>query len=109
MRALSTSPGAEDDMVRGVFINRADSHQMPLKVALDRYLSADTLTKRASTAIREKRRGEIQTLVLEEVDPSAASLTSGFTTCDTRPCRGLSKAAWAIRRRLRSRATSPCR
>jgi integrase len=48
----------EDEMVRGVFINRADSHQMTLKVALDRYLSEVTPTKRPSTAIREKRRGK---------------------------------------------------
>ena len=48
----------EDDMVRGVFINRADSHQLTLKVALDRYLSEITPTKRATTASRELRRAK---------------------------------------------------
>jgi hypothetical protein len=48
----------EDDMVRGVFINRADSHQLTLEVALDRYVSEVTPTKRPSTVIREKRRAK---------------------------------------------------
>jgi integrase len=48
----------EDEMVRGVFINRADSHQLTLSAALDRYLSEITPTKRWTTAIREKRRAK---------------------------------------------------
>jgi integrase len=48
----------EDDMVRGVFINRADSHQLTLSVALERYLAEITPTKRATTAEREKRRAK---------------------------------------------------
>ncbi len=48
----------EDEMVRGVFINRADSHQLTLKAALDRYLSEITPTKRATTASRELRRAK---------------------------------------------------
>ena len=45
-------------MVRGVFINRADSHQLTLKAALERYLSEITPTKRPTTAEREKRRAK---------------------------------------------------
>ena len=48
----------EDEMVRGVFINRADSHRLKLSVALDRYLSEVSPTKRASTASRELRRAK---------------------------------------------------
>lgn len=48
----------EDEMVRGVFINRADSHHLTLKAALDRYLSEITPTKRATTASRELRRAK---------------------------------------------------
>jgi integrase len=48
----------EDEMVRGVFINRADSHQLTLKAALDRYLSEITPTKRPTTAVREARRAK---------------------------------------------------
>ena len=46
----------EDEMVRGVFINRADSHRLKLNVALDRYVSEVSPTRRASTASREFRR-----------------------------------------------------
>ena len=46
-------------MVRGVFINRADSQQLTLKAALERYLSAITPTKRATTASRELRRAKM--------------------------------------------------
>jgi hypothetical protein len=48
----------EDDMVRGVFINRADSHHPTLKVAFDCYLSEITPTKRPTTAVREARRAK---------------------------------------------------
>jgi len=48
----------EAELVRGVFINRADSHRMKLSVALDRYLSEVSPTKCATTASRELRRGK---------------------------------------------------
>lgn len=48
----------EDDMVRDVRISRADSPQLTLSVALERYLSEITPTKRATTAEREKRRAK---------------------------------------------------
>ncbi len=50
------SRAAEDDMVRGVFVNRASSHRLELGASLDRYLSEVTPTKRPSTAYREKTR-----------------------------------------------------
>ena len=43
----------EDDMVRGVFIDRAESDLMLLKSALDRYLREVTPTKRATTVRAE--------------------------------------------------------
>ena len=48
----------EDEMVRGVFINRADSHHLTLKAAIDRYGSEITPTKRPTTAVREGRRAK---------------------------------------------------
>ncbi|MEO1018932.1 MAG: site-specific integrase [Pseudomonadota bacterium] len=49
----------EDEMVRGVFIDRANSHRQKVSVALDRYLAEVTPTKKSSTAVREKRRAKI--------------------------------------------------
>ena len=49
----------EDQMVRGVFIDRASSHRQKLSAVLDRYLSEVTPTKKPSTAVREKRRAKI--------------------------------------------------
>ncbi len=49
----------EDEMVRGVFVDRADSHRLTLNAALTRYLSEVTPTKKPSTAIKEKRRMKI--------------------------------------------------
>lgn len=49
---------AEDEMVRGVFVNRASSHRLSLAHAIDRYLSEITPTKRRSTADSEKRRAK---------------------------------------------------
>jgi integrase len=47
---------AEDEMVRGVFINRANAHRMTVGAALTRYESEISPKKRASTALREKGR-----------------------------------------------------
>ena len=41
-----------------MFINRADSHRLKLSVALERYLSEASPTKRVSTASRELRRAK---------------------------------------------------
>jgi hypothetical protein len=60
-------------MVRGVFINRADSHSMTLAAALDRYLSDITPKKKPSTQIREK--GRIKTLRSKLKKYSLAALT----------------------------------
>ncbi len=49
----------EDEMVRGVFIDRASSHRHTLSAALDRYLAEVTPTKKPSTAATEKRRAKI--------------------------------------------------
>jgi len=44
----------EDEMVRGVYIDRAASERLLLQKALDRYEAEVCATKRASTARREK-------------------------------------------------------
>lgn len=49
----------EDEMVRGVYVNRATSSRLTLNAALDRYVQEATPTKKASTQIREVRRIEI--------------------------------------------------
>jgi integrase len=51
---------AEDEMVRGIFINRADSHGKSIDDALSTYLREITPTKKPSTQYREK--GRIKTL-----------------------------------------------
>ncbi len=49
----------EDEMVRGVFIDRASSHRYNLNAALDRYLAEVTPTKKPSTALSERRRAKV--------------------------------------------------
>ena len=63
----------EDERVRGVFVNRANSHQLSLARALDRYLAEITPTKRATTAYRERSR--VKTLNSHLGEYSLVSLT----------------------------------
>lgn len=49
----------EDEMVRGVFVDRASSHRYTLDAALDRYLAEVTPTKKPSTIRTEKGRAKI--------------------------------------------------
>ena len=48
----------EDEMVRGVYVHRANSSRLTLNAALDRYLSEVTPTKSATTAVREPRKAK---------------------------------------------------
>ena len=64
---------AEDEMVRGVFINRADSHGMTVDEAHKTYLSEITPKKKPSAQIREK--GRVATLRKELRKYSLAELT----------------------------------
>ncbi len=48
----------EDEMVRGVYIDRSTSDRLLLKQALDRYLREVSPTKRASTASAEKQKAK---------------------------------------------------
>ncbi len=48
----------EDDMVRGVYIDRADSDRLLLRNALDRYLREVSPKKRPSTAYCERQRSK---------------------------------------------------
>ena len=49
----------EDEMVRGVFIDRASSHRYALTAALDRYLAEVSPTKKASTEATDIRRAKV--------------------------------------------------
>ena len=49
----------EDEMVRGVFVDRASSHRYTLNAALDRYLAEVTPTKKPSTIRTEQGRAKI--------------------------------------------------
>lgn len=71
--AADWSRRAEDEMVRGVYIQRSPSERMTLEAALKRYLSEITPTKRPSTQLREKKRAGI--LVAELGKYSLAALT----------------------------------
>jgi integrase len=48
----------EDDMVRGVYIHRADAGHLLLSAAIDRYLDEVTPTKRPSTAKAERLKAQ---------------------------------------------------
>ena len=63
----------EDEMVRGVFVNRASSHRLSVKVALARYCAEVTPTKRNTTQYREK--GRIKMLSERLGEYSLVSLT----------------------------------
>ena len=63
----------EDEMVRGVFVNRASSHRLSVKVALARYGAEVTPTKRNTTQYREK--GRIKMLSQRLGEYSLVSLT----------------------------------
>ena len=56
----------EDEMVRGVYVDRAGAERLTLDTALERYLREVTPTKRPSTAKRERQVGEILTARLGE-------------------------------------------
>jgi integrase len=49
----------EDEMARGVFIQRVESERTTISQALDRYVREVTPTKAASTQISERRRAEV--------------------------------------------------
>jgi len=48
----------EDEMVRGVYIDRADASQLLLKTGLDRYLLEVSSTKKSSTHVAEKHKAK---------------------------------------------------
>ncbi len=49
---------SEDEMVRGVYIDRADASQLLLKTAMDRYLSEVSSTKKPSTHAAEQHKAK---------------------------------------------------
>ncbi len=63
----------EDEMVRGVYIDRADAERITLEAALKRYQEEVTVTKRALTAVSERRRA--QKLIKALGDYSLAAIT----------------------------------
>ena len=50
---------SEDEMVRGVHIQRSPAERMTVSHALDRYLKEVTNTKRPTTQVSERRRAEV--------------------------------------------------
>ena len=57
--AMDWARRVEDEMVRGVFVDRASSHRYTLNAALDRYLAEVTPTKKPSTIRTEQGRAKI--------------------------------------------------
>jgi integrase len=88
----------EDEMVRGVFVNRASSHRLSVRVALARYGAEVTPTKRNTTQYREK--GRIKMLGERLGDYSLVSLTPEIVSAfrDTRLAEG--KSANTVRLEL---------
>ena len=62
----------EDEMVRGVYIDRTDASQLLLKTALDRYLQEVSSTKKSSTHVAEQHKAKA--LKAELGDYSLAAL-----------------------------------
>jgi integrase len=60
-------------MVRGIYVNRASSHRLSVRVVLDRYFAEVTPTKRPSSAYRERSR--VKTLKAHLGSYSLVSLT----------------------------------
>ena len=56
--AMDWARRVEDEMVRGVFVDRASSHRYTLNAALDRYLAEVTPTKKPSTIRTEQGRAK---------------------------------------------------
>ena len=54
----------EDEMVRGVYIDRADAERVTLESALKRYMEEVAVTKRASTVLSERNRARRLTKTL---------------------------------------------
>ncbi|MDA1075480.1 MAG: site-specific integrase [Proteobacteria bacterium] len=80
----------EDEMVRGVYIDRASSERMLLKSALKRYAAEVIPTKRPSTARREKPASDNLNAVLGHYSLAALSpdIVAGYR--DRRLSEGLS-------------------
>lgn len=66
----------EDEMVRGVYIDRADANRMLLKSAIDRYLRDVSSTKKPSTESAEKHKAKA--LKAELGDYSLAALNQNL-------------------------------
>ena len=73
MDAQDWARRTEDEMVRGVYIDRAPSGRMTLRAAMARYLTEVTLTKGKTSIPREKNRANIILQVLG--DYSLAAIT----------------------------------
>jgi integrase len=69
--ALDWARRAEDEMVRGVYIDRAPSAHMTLKAAMARYLTEVTSTKANTSVTREKNRTNTILKVLGEYSLAA--------------------------------------
>ena len=63
----------EDEMIRGIYINRAPSERLTIREALHRYIQEVTPTKRESTQLAERRKAQYLADVLG--DYALAALT----------------------------------
>jgi integrase len=88
--ALDWARQSEDEMVRGVFVNRANSHKMSLERAIDRYVSEVSANKRSTTAKRET--GVVKILKQRLSKYSLVSLTPAVISAyrDERLAEGMS-------------------
>lgn len=77
--ALDWARRTEDEMVRGVYIQRAPPERMTLESAMRRYLAEVTPGKRPVTQVSERRRGAL--LIAHLGRYSLAALTPEIVAC----------------------------
>ncbi|MBI3774949.1 MAG: hypothetical protein HY273_05245 [Gammaproteobacteria bacterium] len=79
----------EDEMIRGIYINRAPSERLTIREALHCYIHEVMPTKRESTPLAERRKAQYLADVLG--DYALAALTPdtvskyGYSTCPSSP------------------------
>src|SRR5690606_12830663 len=74
----------EDEMVRGVYIQRAPAERMTVEAALTRYLKEVTPTKRTSTQAGEHKKAQVIIRHLGKYSLAAlnAEIVASSVTCD---------------------------
>jgi integrase len=88
----------EDEMVRGVYIDRASADRLLLRAALERYLREVSTTKKASTANAEQHKAKA--LIAELGDYSLAAITPDLVAGYRDDRLALGKSATTVRLEL---------